>query len=428
VLKPALLASAVAVLLPHALQAQRGCPVSSQVGWIGITGIECSNCTIAAPGNGRSSRFSTEPTITDIASGSPAAGQLEPGDVLVSVNGSLITTTEGALKFSNLKPGQSLVVIIRRDGEQLLKRFQFLPGKCPNDPNLLGSGAPAGEAPGVAPSAGFAPGEPPRATPPALPSRPTARGFDAVPPSSVLTQPRASFGFGIVVWEFASPPEVYSVETSGPAYRAGLRRGDLITHIDGHPITRDEAGRRFATAEPGQLLRFTYRRGSQTRTVSVRAEPRVAVRDSREATNALRRARQLVEEMYKRQRSEHAQLSRELARFRDEQLTTARETLSRYLREQTAQQNRLTELQEQLSEAEVRLSRVPTATVRPPRAAATGFSVSPNSSRVIRYSGRLDNTDVEVRGGANVIVNETADEIVITAGDATIRIKKRDLR
>jgi hypothetical protein len=336
------------------------------------------------------------------------------------------------------------VLIIRRDGEQLLKRFQFLPAKCPNDPTVLGSGAPAAEPPGVPPTA-FAPGDAPRATSPALPSRPTARGFNAVPPSAVLTQPRASFGFGLactdclqyrrdddkeaaVVWEFDSPPEVYSVETSGPAYRAGLRRGDLITHIDGHPITRDEAGRRFATAEPGQLLRFTYRRGSQTRTVSVRAEPRVAVRDSREATNALRRARQLVEEMYKRQRSEHAQLSRELARFRDEQLTTARETLSRYLREQTAQQSRLTELQEQLSEAEVRLSRVPTATTRPSQSPATGFPVSPNSSRVIRYSGRLDNTDVEVRGGANVIVNETADEIVITSGDATIRIKKRDLR
>src|SRR5687768_13525048 len=67
------------------------CEASAQVGWLGISGLECSNCTMSS----ERMSFSTEPRITAVATGSPAANVLRPGDVILSVNGSLITTTEG---------------------------------------------------------------------------------------------------------------------------------------------------------------------------------------------------------------------------------------------------------------------------------------------------------------------------------------------
>src|SRR5688500_16058915 len=80
------------------------CEAADRVGYIGVDGIRCTNCMINAPGTGLS-RFSTEPVITSVEPGSPAADQLKPGDVIVSVDGNLITTTQGAYRFSTVKPG-----------------------------------------------------------------------------------------------------------------------------------------------------------------------------------------------------------------------------------------------------------------------------------------------------------------------------------
>jgi hypothetical protein len=53
-----------------------------------------------------------------------------------------------------------------------------------------------------------------------------------------------------------------------------LRRGDLLTHADGLPITTEDGARRLFGAEPGTSLSLTYERnGSAGETRIVAEEP-----------------------------------------------------------------------------------------------------------------------------------------------------------
>jgi membrane-associated protease RseP (regulator of RpoE activity) len=104
------------------------------------------------------------------------------------------------------------------------------------------------------------------------------------PPPDFL--PEGWFGFGISCDEcgvrrhnddasmyFGEPPVVENVEAGSPAYRAGLRRGDRLTHVDGLALTTTRGAQRFADIRPGQAVTWTYRRGSGSytaRTTAVR--------------------------------------------------------------------------------------------------------------------------------------------------------------
>jgi serine protease Do len=63
---------------------------------------------------------------------------------------------------------------------------------------------------------------------------------------------------------------VSETEPSGPAHRAGLRPGDLITDADGRPMLRAaDLTRHLSRCKPGQVVRFAIRRGACSRTISV---------------------------------------------------------------------------------------------------------------------------------------------------------------
>jgi S1-C subfamily serine protease len=70
-------------------------------------------------------------------------------------------------------------------------------------------------------------------------------------------------------------PEVNGVIVMGivpdsPAASAGLRRGDVITQVDGQPITTaEELQNRVEQTRVGQSLRLTVRRGDRTQQISV---------------------------------------------------------------------------------------------------------------------------------------------------------------
>ena len=380
----------------------QSCLDSARVGYLGINGLECSNCEFG----GGYARFSTEPRITTIASGSPAAGVLRPGDRLVSVNGSLITSPEGGRKYVTLRPHQDVTLIVRRNGQLVTPTFRNIPGRCPATP---------------------------RATPlvPAPAQMPSTTG---VPMSPVRT---ANFGFGLACtdcalfrpnprdwstparWEFRSPPEVYSVEAGGPAWRAGMRRGDRVTHIDGIAITDDDAGRRFGAVKPGQPVRFTYRRGNQVRNATIRAEQSaptaLAWSSSAQTEESLRRARTILEQLALKERQER-ELLENLREIQDRELQSS---IRDYYREQAEQSTKLAELQKQILITEARLQEETLA-----RQSARLARITPATT--MRYSGRIGNTDIEVRGNSPVIVNETPRETIITIGGTVIRLKRRD--
>jgi len=56
-------------------------------------------------------------------------------------------------------------------------------------------------------------------------------------------------------------PAVAAISRQGPAYKAGIRRNDVITYINGRP-TRDmnEFVRILASYNPGEEVEITYRR------------------------------------------------------------------------------------------------------------------------------------------------------------------------
>ena len=67
---------------------------------------------------------------------------------------------------------------------------------------------------------------------------------------------------------------VASVETGGPADKAGVQRGDVILAIDGKAI--DSAGQlpaAVAATDPGKAVAVQVWRDRATREVSVRAGP-----------------------------------------------------------------------------------------------------------------------------------------------------------
>ncbi len=192
------------------------------------------------------------------------------------------------------------------------------------------------------------------------------------------------------VWTFAEPPEVYRVEPGGPADKGGMLPGDVLTQIDGLALDSAEGGRRFGAVEPGQKVHWTVRRGGATRDLAVVAgeRPGQGQVPSREA---------------------------QLARL-NEQLVRAREMLVR-----TRDLEDMGQMRQAVDRARAQLAQLEfERAFRAPMASRTR-----NAAQPLRYSGTVGCSDVDVRGvgAVNVTVSQEGDEIVITTGDATVRVK-----
>jgi S1-C subfamily serine protease len=74
--------------------------------------------------------------------------------------------------------------------------------------------------------------------------------------------------------------EVLSVSPGGPAERAGIKGGDVLTKIDGQALTpsadhspRDKLLQRMEEVDPGQDVNLEYRRAGKVATARVKAQP-----------------------------------------------------------------------------------------------------------------------------------------------------------
>ncbi|MBK8247988.1 MAG: PDZ domain-containing protein [Gemmatimonadetes bacterium] len=71
------------------------------------------------------------------------------------------------------------------------------------------------------------------------------------------------------------PPEVETVEPGSPAEKAGLRRGDLLLSLGGRELS-DAVIALHELLRPGTRVPVRFKRGTDTRTVTVLIEPRPA--------------------------------------------------------------------------------------------------------------------------------------------------------
>ncbi|HEX9734764.1 MAG TPA: PDZ domain-containing protein [Thermoanaerobaculia bacterium] len=274
---------------------------AARVGWLGVAGIQARQLSIRQGDSPDDLTvwFGQEPEV--LAVDGPARGRLRPGDVIAAVDGSLITTRAGGSLLARPEPGRAVTLTVRRGGREeqvevtpwaVCPEDAFLPPAPPTPPEpptpVLAPAAP--RPPRAAPAP---PGllEPPRTPAPPRPPRapePPAPALAPEPPEP-LAPPSAAAWFGIGFecrgcgWReeagvrsyfFTAPPSVFSVDPGSPAARAGLRRGDLLTRVDGRPITSAEGAGRFFAVEPGTAVTLTYERDGVAGEAAVRGEER----------------------------------------------------------------------------------------------------------------------------------------------------------
>lgn len=274
--------------------------------------------------------FRGEPVVDAVRAGGPAAGRLRDGDAIVAVDGQLITTSAGGRRFSAIDPGDQVRLSIRRGGRvqdvtvQAGSRCQgrptpptpprppappraAVPGRPPAPPRPPAvNRAPAPPRPPAVERAPAPPPPPGREPAPARPPRPPREPNPARPPQPPRGQtppvppappeppapppppavmPDGWFGFGIQcnncgvhadrgqapVFHFREQPTVQNVEPGTPAARAGMRRGDRLTHVDGVSITTAAGWSRFGAIQPGQQVRWTYTRDGRAHNAAMTA-------------------------------------------------------------------------------------------------------------------------------------------------------------
>ncbi|MGD8319324.1 MAG: PDZ domain-containing protein [Gemmatimonadota bacterium] len=292
-------AALAAALLPAGLTAQEVverlvCKEGDPVGSLGITGIKCDRCQFFTNGKVHRAVFWTEPTILDIKKDYPASAVLRQGDVIVAVDGELITTREGSARFSALPPNEPARLKIRRDG-RLMEVDVPVKAECPtakaSAPAVAGRPLPAPPRP----PKGVTVPKPAAPEPAARPSRPAAAAATVAPaepvppPPPPRLAPDASLGFGFrcstcgfstaegearAQWTFSEPPEIVGVEPGEAPGSSGLRVGDRIVAVDGVDITTAEGGRRFASIQARDRIRWTVLRDGRRLVVTTTAQPR----------------------------------------------------------------------------------------------------------------------------------------------------------
>lgn len=435
----AALITALAGLGPRTVTAQisvgraESCPGSAaMVGDLGVD-FDCQDCEVSYRSSSRTWRwrFRSEPTIKHVSASGPSQGKLRTGDVIVSIDGRLITTRSGGARLAELEPGEPVTVSVRRNGRDVTTEITPA-AACPTEVGVA--------VPSLPPLPPVTVSVPEPVLPPSAP-RAVGVGVAGVlaPYPPALFGTKAWFGFGLSCsnckfyplrheeiaateaqlkakspsgdvdpddvralygdlesyrregsrWEFSENPRIFSVDEDGPADRAGLRRGDILTHIDGIALLSDEGGKRLGQVKAGDEVDFIYRRGTTVGTATLTATIAPSVRGIA-SVSALTRSRDM--------------LRRSLGRIEHTTDPAVRAEIVR--------------LQAQLREAE-RVQRV---------AGVEALRSERALTRPLRYSGSIAQVNVTVRSHASVVVSrdEETGEVVITTSDATIRVKPED--
>jgi hypothetical protein len=169
--------------------------------------------------------------VVQVMPDSPAAGVgLQVGDVITAIGEKPVRSPQDVVEAIRAsKPGQTVCLVYRRDGEEREARFTELRIAWKRESSDFRGGAPEK---GEAEERAFL-------------------GILAAPLSDDMRE-IAGTGEGVLV---------DSLTDSSPAAKAGLLPGDVITRIDGQPVTTlDELVERLRTRKPGDEIEVTYYR------------------------------------------------------------------------------------------------------------------------------------------------------------------------
>jgi hypothetical protein len=123
-----MLRSGMAVALLIAVQqtyAQSGpCPENRpRAGTIGIERFECvgRSCSVGMRADDGSylHSFAVEPRLGALNKSIEPARLLQLGDVILAIDGAPITTSEGGRRIANLEVGETVSLLVRRDGDEI---------------------------------------------------------------------------------------------------------------------------------------------------------------------------------------------------------------------------------------------------------------------------------------------------------------------
>ena len=250
---------------------------------LGISRMECRcSYTVNAKSGLRFWSFEAEPRIRGVDRDGPAHGILEPGDAIVAIDGALITTHEAGKRFANIAVGEPVELTVRRRSS--LVDVSIVPAASRGDEEVTMKGASDLLSEDLLKLR-------------AALEQMSAAGVEldaladipgAIDLPELDLQPLGWFGFGLSFsgtrrrlpdgkgarWDFDSPPEVHSLTPDGPAQRAGLQAGDLLTHIDGVRLDTKRGGGIFSKVVPGQSVEFEVERDGWRRSVVIVAEER----------------------------------------------------------------------------------------------------------------------------------------------------------
>jgi len=291
-------------------------------GSLGVGEFQClgGSCSVnMRTGDPYAHSFSTEPRLRDIDRNGPGSGVLHEGDILVAIDGTLITSAEGGRKLGSLKPGQNVQLTLRRVGREIsarltaassceLPRLEVTSGSWIADP-VLAYGRVLADSAAWAPAwahlsgipwsrplysfadstGSYALGTGPFEWSGAALAGPEGLYSQGLPGTFPEVRPRIEFGLELTCgdcgWRGAREglafttsglafttsvfPTIASVEKDGPADRAGLLPGDMILTAAGAAITSSQAARALGALDPGETIALEVRRGDRILEISI---------------------------------------------------------------------------------------------------------------------------------------------------------------